>query len=51
MQWLATVHPRHKAVDSYVWIGCGEIEESELFLGVWLDFEIVHVVLALIDDT
>lgn len=34
-----------------MWVGCREIEESELFLGVWLDFEIVHDVLVLIDVT
>lgn len=47
----ATVHPRHKAVDCYVWVGCREIEESQLLLGVWSDFEIVHVVLFIIDVT
>ena len=39
VEGFATANPRHETVDSYVWGGCGEIQEGKFLLGVGLDGE------------
>ena len=39
VEGFATADPRHETVDSYVWGGCGEIQEGKFLLGVGLDLE------------